>query len=95
MFYPVTITKVKKMRDNKNITIFVLTMMLVIGGFYHVHTNNKLHNTYVKTCVSSVKKSEKINQLVKILKTDNNTCSDCGFLFWSDSWCEHHMGVEK
>ncbi len=56
------------MRDNKNITIFVLIMMLVIGGFYHVHTNNKLQNTYVKTCISSVKKSERISELVRELK---------------------------
>ena len=80
------------MNNNKNITIFVLTIMLVVGGFYHLHTNNKLHNKYNKTCISSVKKSEKISQLVKILKTDNNTCSDCGFTMWSDSWCEYHMG---
>ena len=84
-----------KMRDNKNITICWLAIMLVVGGFYHVHTNSQLQDKYNKTCVSSAKKSEKINQLVKILKTDNDTCSDCGFLFWSDSWCEHHMGVEK
>tara|TARA_R110002020_G_scaffold342256_1_gene556752 strand:- start:1013 stop:1267 length:255 start_codon:yes stop_codon:yes gene_type:complete len=84
------------MKNNKNMFIAIAIATLVwIGCLYHTTTVNALQDKYEKTCVSSAKKSEKISQLVKILKTDNDTCSDCGFSFWSDSWCEHHMGVEK
>ena len=77
----------------KNITITLLTITLLVGTLYHNTTVNTLQDKYDKTCVSSVKKSNRISQLVK--QSTSDTCSDCGFLFWSDSWCEHHMGVEK
>ena len=74
----------------KNITIIALTITLLTGTLYHNTTVNTLQDKYDKTCVSSVKKSERISQLVRQSKSD--TCSDCGFTMWTDSWCEYHMG---
>ena len=65
-----------KMRDNKNMLIAIAIATLVwIGCLYHTTTVNALQDKYEKTCVSSAKKSEKISQLVKILKADGHNVS--------------------
>ena len=49
---------------NKNIAILALTITLVFSTLYQVKKFNTLKNSYEKTCASSVKKSERISQLV-------------------------------
>ena len=49
----------------KNITIIALTITLLAGTLYHNTTVNTLQDKYDKTCVSSVKKSNRISQLVR------------------------------
>jgi hypothetical protein len=73
----------------KNITIITLTITLLVGTLYHNTTVNTLQDKYDKTCVSSVKKSNRISQLVR--QSTSDACSDCGFTMWTDSWCEYHM----
>ena len=64
------------MRDNKNMLIaFAIATLVWIGCLYHTTTVNALQKKYEKTCVSSAKKSEKISQLVKILKADGHNVS--------------------
>ena len=74
----------------KNITIIALTITLLAGTLYHNTTVNTLQDKYDKTCNYSVRKSNRISQLVR--QSTSDTCSDCGFSMWSDSWCEYHMG---
>ena len=65
-----------KMRDNKNMLIaFAIATLVWIGCLYHTTSVNALQDKYEKTCVSSAKKSEKISQLVKILKADGHNVS--------------------
>jgi len=52
----------------KNITIIALTITLLVGTLYHTTTVNTLQDNYDKTCASSVKKSERISELVNQLK---------------------------
>lgn len=52
----------------KNIAIIALTITLLVGTLYHTNTVNTLQDNYDKTCESSVKKSERISQLVKQLR---------------------------
>ena len=64
------------MRDNKNMLIaFAIATLVWIGCLYHTTTVNALQDKYEKNCVSSAKKSEKISQLVKILKADGHNVS--------------------
>jgi outer membrane murein-binding lipoprotein Lpp len=59
------------MRDNKNILIAIAVATLVWAGcLYHTTTVNALQEKYEKTCASSVKKSEKISQLVRELNNE-------------------------
>ena len=73
----------------KNITITLLTITLLVGTLYHNTTVNTLQDKYDKTCDYSVRKSNRISQLVR--QSTSDTCSDCGFTMWTDSWCEYHM----
>ena len=52
----------------KNITIIALTMALFLGLGYFTIKVNAVQTKYEKTCASSVKKSERISQLVRELK---------------------------
>ncbi len=62
------------MKDNKNILIAIAVVTLVWAGcLYHTTTINALQKKYEKTCASSVKKSEKISQLVRELNNERQT----------------------
>ena len=55
---------------NKNFAIaFGVATLVWLGSLYHTSKINALQAKYEKTCELSVKKSEKISQLVKELKT--------------------------
>ena len=52
----------------KNITITLLTITLLVGTLYHYTTVNTLQDKYDKTCDHSVRKSERISELVHQLR---------------------------
>tara|TARA_Y100001934_G_C12345195_1_gene772356 strand:- start:1583 stop:1807 length:225 start_codon:yes stop_codon:yes gene_type:complete len=61
---------VKGEQMNKNFAIaFGVATLVWLGSLYHTSKINALQAKYEKTCELSVKKSEKISQLVKELKT--------------------------
>ena len=33
-----------------------------------------------------------LEQRVDNLESTSELCPDCGFVMWTDSWCEYHMG---
>jgi len=39
-----------------------------------------------------IKRIGTLEQRVDNLKSMSELCPDCGFVMWTDSWCEHHMG---
>jgi len=59
----------------KNITIITLTITLLVGTLYHNTTVNTLQDKYDKTCNYSVRKSNRISQLVR--QSTSDTCSGC------------------
>ena len=58
----------------KNITIVTLTVILLAGTLYHNATVNTLQDKYDKTCDYSVRKSNRISQLVR--QSTSDTCCD-------------------
>jgi len=58
----------------KNITITLLTITLLVGTLYHNTTVNTLQDKYDKTCDHSVRKSNRISQLVR--QSTSDTCPD-------------------
>ena len=35
-----------------------------------------------------------LERRVDNLESMSELCPDCGFAYWTDSWCEHHMGED-
>jgi len=35
-----------------------------------------------------------LDRRVDNLESMSELCPDCGFAYWTDSWCEHHMGED-